>query len=31
VAEGYRFIQYSWDIGLLQEGLTAGIAAVRGR
>lgn len=30
LAEGYRFIQYSWDIGLLQEGLTAGIAAVRG-
>jgi 2-dehydro-3-deoxyglucarate aldolase/4-hydroxy-2-oxoheptanedioate aldolase len=30
VAEGYRFIQYSWDIGLLQEGLTAGIAAVHG-
>jgi 2-dehydro-3-deoxyglucarate aldolase/4-hydroxy-2-oxoheptanedioate aldolase len=30
VAEGYRFIQYSWDIGLLQEGLTAGVAAVRG-
>jgi 2-keto-3-deoxy-L-rhamnonate aldolase RhmA len=29
VAEGYRFIQYSWDIGLLQEGLAAGIAAVR--
>ena len=30
VAEGYRFIQYSWDIGLLQAGLTSGIAAVRG-
>jgi len=31
VAEGYRFIQYSWDIGLIQEGLKAGVAAVRGR
>jgi 2-keto-3-deoxy-L-rhamnonate aldolase RhmA len=30
VAEGYRFLQYSWDIGLFQEGLTAGIAAIRG-
>jgi 2-keto-3-deoxy-L-rhamnonate aldolase RhmA len=30
VTESYRFIQYSWDIGLLQEALTAGIAAVRG-
>jgi 2-keto-3-deoxy-L-rhamnonate aldolase RhmA len=29
VAEGYRFIQYSWDIGLLQEGLRAGVAALR--
>jgi 2-keto-3-deoxy-L-rhamnonate aldolase RhmA len=30
VAEGYRFIQYSWDIGLLQAGLEEGVAAVRG-
>lgn len=30
VAEGYKFIQYSWDIGLLQDGLRAGITAVRG-
>ena len=30
VAEGYRFIQYSWDIGLLQSGLEEGVAAVRG-
>src|SRR5262249_14653680 len=30
VAEGYRFIQYSWDIALLQEGLKVGVAAVRG-
>jgi 2-dehydro-3-deoxyglucarate aldolase/4-hydroxy-2-oxoheptanedioate aldolase len=29
LAEGYRFIQYSWDIALLQEGLKAGVAAVR--
>lgn len=29
VAEGYRFIQYSWDIGLLQQGLSAGVRAVR--
>jgi 2-keto-3-deoxy-L-rhamnonate aldolase RhmA len=30
VAEGYRFIQYSWDVGLLQEGLRVGIRALRG-
>ena len=30
LAEGYRLIQYSWDVGLLQEGLRAGIAALRG-
>jgi 2-keto-3-deoxy-L-rhamnonate aldolase RhmA len=29
-AEGYRFIQYSWDIGLLQTALRAGVDAVRG-
>lgn len=27
--EGYRFIQYSWDIGLLQGALREGIAAVQ--
>ena len=31
LSEGYRFIQYSWDIGLLQESLSAGIRALRGR
>jgi 2-dehydro-3-deoxyglucarate aldolase/4-hydroxy-2-oxoheptanedioate aldolase len=30
VAEGYRFIQYSWDIALIQEALRVGVAAVRG-
>jgi 2-keto-3-deoxy-L-rhamnonate aldolase RhmA len=30
LAEGHRLIQYSWDVGLLQEGLRAGIAALRG-
>jgi 2-keto-3-deoxy-L-rhamnonate aldolase RhmA len=30
LAEGYRFVQYSWDIGLFQEGLRAGVAALRG-
>jgi 2-dehydro-3-deoxyglucarate aldolase/4-hydroxy-2-oxoheptanedioate aldolase len=30
LAEGYRFIQYSWDVGLLQEGLAAGIRTLRG-
>ena len=30
IAEGYRFIQYSWDVGLLQESLRAGIRALRG-
>jgi 2-keto-3-deoxy-L-rhamnonate aldolase RhmA len=29
-AEGYRFIQYSWDIGLLQTALRAGVDALRG-
>lgn len=29
-SEGYRFIQYSWDIGLLQEALREGIGAVQG-
>jgi 2-keto-3-deoxy-L-rhamnonate aldolase RhmA len=28
-AEGYRFIQYSWDIGLLQTALRAGVDALR--
>ena len=30
VAQGYRFIQYSWDIGLVQAGLQDGVLAVRG-
>jgi 2-keto-3-deoxy-L-rhamnonate aldolase RhmA len=30
LAEGYRFIQYSWDVGLLQESLRAGVNALRG-
>lgn len=30
LAEGYRFIQYSWDVGLFQEGLRAGVSALRG-
>lgn len=30
VADGFRLIQYSWDVGLLQEGLRAGIRALRG-
>ena len=29
LAQGYRFIQYSWDIGLLQDGLRAGVKALR--
>ena len=29
LAEGYRFIQYSWDIGLFQEALRAGVTALR--
>ena len=29
VAEGYRFVQYSWDIGLLQDGLQRGVASVQ--
>jgi 2-keto-3-deoxy-L-rhamnonate aldolase RhmA len=28
-SEGYRFIQYSWDVGLFQEALREGIAAVQ--
>jgi 2-dehydro-3-deoxyglucarate aldolase/4-hydroxy-2-oxoheptanedioate aldolase len=28
-SEGYRFIQYSWDIGLLQTALRAGVDALR--
>ena len=27
--EGYRFLQYSWDIGLFRDSLTAGIQALR--
>jgi 2-keto-3-deoxy-L-rhamnonate aldolase RhmA len=29
LSEGYRFIQYSWDIGLFQDSLAAGIRALR--
>jgi 2-keto-3-deoxy-L-rhamnonate aldolase RhmA len=29
LAEGYRFIQFSWDVGLFQEGLRAGVSALR--
>lgn len=29
IAQGYRFIQYSWDVGLLQTALAQGIAGLR--
>ena len=29
LAEGYRFIQYSWDVGLFQDTLRAGITALQ--
>lgn len=30
LAAGYRFIQYSWDVGLFQEALASGIRTLRG-